>query len=484
MVPAGAIVLAVLGCISRFNCLSAQLPQAAKGKTNGMTNVVIATFADKPTALSGQSLTVRTVLDNRGAEPAQVPSRESPSAFTYFLRSQTAGGPEYGLSQAITDRRRSPERPSTPVFETETLPPGAKFEREEDIADFSDEGFTPGKYWLTVRIENNGPDSPRSAVSVLPLQVESLSSVVSAKTLSTVVAHRRLDGQSVILHRDSLVNDPREGVFFSRQILPKGGPVSVATSIDLVPAGSGRWLAWAQDGTLTACVGWGSDLGNLTAPVPAQGPLLSPGFQIGGGTGLFGVVSPTGRLTTYLATASGLKPHWSADLPEARGKVEWNAQPDGSITVAWEEAGSGRILRQSFSADGHPANAASAPLTPDRPVAWGLPVTGPPVVWVIRSNRDGLSLTLLPRSGEQSVAHLPALEKATSWNFYQTAQGASAAAAVSNGKIYFTPLTSPVWKEVSNAPRALGLHVFSLNGRSLWAEWIEPGFGFRRVNLR
>ncbi len=247
MVSAGVVFLAVLWCVSRFNCLSAQSPQAARGKTNGMANVVIATFADKPTALSGQSLTVRTVLDNRGGESTQVPSRESPSAFTYFLRSQTAGGPVYGLSQATTDRRRSPERPSNPVYEIETLPPGTKFEREEDIADFSDEGFRPGKYWLTVRIGNNGPESPRSAVSILPLQVESFSSVVSANTLSTVVAHRRLDGQSVILHRDSLVDDPREGVFFSRQILPKGGPVSVATSIDLVPAGSGRWLAWAHD---------------------------------------------------------------------------------------------------------------------------------------------------------------------------------------------------------------------------------------------
>ncbi len=449
-----------------------------------MTNVVIATFADKPTALSGQSLTVRTVLDNRGAEPAQVPSRESPSAFTYVLRSQTAGGPVYGLSQAITDRRRSPERPSNPVYEIETLPPGTKFEREEDIADFSDEGFRPGKYWLTVRSQNNGPESPRSAVSILPLQVESFSSVVSARTLSTVVAHRRLDGQSVILHRDSLVDDPREGVFFSRQILPKGGPVSVATSIDLIPAGSGRWLAWAQDRTLTACVGWGSDLDNLTAPVPAEGPLLSPGFQIGGGTGLFGVVSPTGRLTTYLATASGLKPHWSADLPGARGKVEWNAQPDGSVTVAWEEAGSGRILRQSFSPDGRPADASPGPLTTARPVAWGLPVTGPPVVWVLNPDKDGFSLTLMPRSGERSVTHLPALEKATSWDFYVSAQGTSTGAVVSNGKIFFTPLSSPAWKEVSDAPGALGLHIFSLNGRSFWAEWIEPGFGFRRISLR
>lgn len=48
-------------------------------------------------------------------------------------------------------------------------------------------------------------------------------------------------------------------------------------------------------------------------------------------------------------------------------------RPDGSITVAWEEAGSGRILRQSFSLDGHPADAAPAPLTLDRLMAWGLP---------------------------------------------------------------------------------------------------------------
>jgi hypothetical protein len=479
-----ALVPAALCCLLDMQSYSAPSPQTSKGKLNDMANVVIATFPEKPTYLSGQSLTVRTVIDNRGADETQVPSRMSPSQFTYFLRSQREGGPVYGLSESITSSRRSPDRIGAEPTESEPIPSGAKFEREEDIADFWNEGFDPGKYWLTVRYGDDGPESPRSAVSILPLDVESFSSAVSEDHLSTVVAHRRADGQTVLLQRESYVLDPREGVFRLRQMLAKGGPVGVATAIDVAPAGNGRWFCWTQDGMLNASVGWGNRLIVSAQPVPAEGRLLSPGFQVALGTGLFGVVSPTGRLTTYLASASGLKPHWNADLPGARGKVEWNAQPDGSVTAAWEEAGSGRILRQSFSADGHPADVTPGSLTPARPVAWGLPVTGPPVVWVLNPDKDGFSLTLMPRSGERSVTHLPALGKATSWDFYVSAQGTSTGAVVSNGKIFFTPLSSPAWKEVSDAPGALGLHIVSLNGRSFWAEWIEPGFGFRRISIR
>ena len=99
-------------------------------------------------------------------------------------------------------------------------------------------------------------ESAKSEVAVLPLDIESMSSSVSEGHLSTVIAHRRRDGQVTLLQRESEVRDPREGVFQLRTILPKGGPVSVATAIDVVPAGSGRWFAWLRDGKLAASNGW------------------------------------------------------------------------------------------------------------------------------------------------------------------------------------------------------------------------------------
>jgi hypothetical protein len=426
---------------------------------------------------------VRTVFDNRGAESLAAPSPDSPSPFAYFLQSQKEGGPIYGLSESITDRRRSPDRVGAPQLETQPLAAGGKLERQEDIADFWSGGFEPGKYSLTVRYDAGDLESPRSVVTILPLVAESFSSFVSETHLSSVVAHRRQDGQITLLQRESEVRDPNEGVFLVRRLLPQGGAVGVATAIDVVPAGNGRWFAWARDGKLTAINGGGNRVFATTEPVPAPGALLSPGFQVAVGTALFGAVSPAGRLETYLATAAGLKKHWSSELGTAAGKVLWNAQPDGSVTVAWEDSTSGRVLRRSFAPDGQPRDAAPQVGTPGRPIAWGLPATGPPVLWAVVADGAAFVLARIPVAGDRSLTRLPELSGATAWDFDQAAQGASAVVAVAEGKIYRSPMTNPAWLAVRDAPRAQALHIVSLNGRALWAEWIEAGFGIRRVKL-
>ncbi len=448
-----------------------------------MTHAVIATFPNEPAVLSEQSLMVRTVFDNRGGEPIEAPSPRAQSQFAYILRSQKEGGPVYGLSQSITNRRRSPDRVSTPPPVLESLAPGGKSETQEDIADFWNEGFEPGKYSLVVRYDAGGLESPKSMVSILPLVVESLSSFVSEDHLSSVLAHRRQDGQITLLQRESQVLDPREGVFLVRHLLPKGGPVSVATAIDVAPAGSGRWFAWARDGRLTASNAFGNRVLVTTQPVPAGGALLSPGFQVAVGTALFGAVSTGGRLETYLATASGLQKHWSADLRGAGGKVLWNAQPDRSVTMAWEESASGRILRQSFTADGHPRDPNPQAVTPARPAAWGMPASGAPVVWVVVADGPAFVLARISAAGDRTLARLPELSGASAWDFHEGQPDTATVASIAGGKIYSTRLENPSWRLLRDASQARGLHMLSLDGRTMWAEWIEPGYGMRRAKL-
>jgi hypothetical protein len=448
-----------------------------------MSNAVIATFPNEPAVLSGQSLIVRTILDNRGSTDMESPSREIPSQFQYILRSQKENGPSYGLSQSATDRRRSPDRFSLPPFQPETLPGGQKFEWLEDIADFWNEGFEPGKYTLIARYDRAAMESPKSVVSVLPLVVESFSSAVSEDHLSSVVAHRRQDGQITLLQRESQVLDPREGVFLFRHLLPKGNAVAVATAIDVVPAGNGRWFAWTRDSKLTASVGLGARVLLTTKPVTAPGTLLSPGFQIGVGTALFGVVSSKGRLDTYLANSSGMKKHWSADLAGAGDKVRWNAQPDGSITVAWEELTTGRILRQSFHSDGRAKEDTPSSASPGRPTAWGLPAHGAPAIWMVVTDGSGLVLARIAANGNRSVARLPGLPGATAWDFLEPASGMAGVMATTEGLIRTTGLKNPRWQTVHEGPSGQQAHVVSLNGNALWAEWIEPGFGVRRAKL-
>ena len=470
-----AFLFVVLGCLPAPS-------QVSPKKTGTMNNAVIATFPTEPAVLSGQSLIVRTVFDNRGSEPIATPRRTASSQFAYMLRSKEPGGPTYPLSQDATFRRQSPDliRKDEPALEQ--LPGGKQFERLEDIAKLWNDGFQPGEYWLTVQYPREKLDSPRAEVTILPLVAEAMSSFVSLDHLSSVAAHRHADGQVTLLHRESMVRDPREGVFYARHVLPPGGPVSVATSIDVAPAGNGRWFAWLRDGKLNATNAWGDRVTKTADPLDAVGELLSPGFQIGVGTAMFGTVSPDGRLETFIASPDGLKKGWSAELGSAATNPRWNGQADGSVTVAWEETNSGRIMRRSFGADGQPRDAAPQAATPGRPLTWGLPVTGAPTIWVVVLDGAIPVFARLPVGAERALTRLPELTGATEWAFFRTSSR-SAVVALANDKLYASSLESPAWRVVSDAPKASRVNIISLDGRSSYVEWIEGGFGIRRARV-
>lgn len=451
-----------------------------------MNDAVIATFPTGPAVLSGQALVVRTLFDNRGSGPVDGPSHSQMSAYTYILRSQAEGGPVYGLSALITLRRRAPDKVGTPAPVTEAIPGGRRVEREEDIADYWNEGFAPGKYWLTVRYSAAGMDSVKSEVVVLPLDPESISSFVSEGHLTTVVAHRRTDGRVTLLQRESRGRDPREGVFEVRAVLPAGGPVSVATAIDVEPAGSGRWYAWLRDGQLAAANGWGNKIIVSAPPVAAEGKLLSPGYQVAVGTGFFATVTAAGQLQTFLATNSGITRSWVVDLGSANshGKVRWNCQPGRLVTVSWEGP-DGRVMRQSFDAHGKPREAAPRLIVPERPLAWGLPPTGSPNVWALTGDGTQYVLFRINPAGERTMTRLPALSGVVAWDVQEAAQGGSGTiVAMTADKIYSSKLDDPAWvanKAVVRQGR--DMNIVSLNGRTMSAEWIEQGFGIRRVRI-
>jgi hypothetical protein len=359
-------------------------------------------------------------------------------------------------------------------------------ERVEDIADFWNEGFAPGKYWLTVRYEAAGMESAKSELAVLPLDVESISSFVSEGHLSSVLAHRRTDGQVTLLQRESRGRDPREGVFEARAVLPKGGSVSVATAIDVAPAGSGRWYAWLRDGQLAAANAWGDKIVVSTPPIGVEGALLSPGYQVAVGTGFFGTVTPAGHLQTYLVTNAGIKKSWAADLGSAAaaGKVRWNCQADRSVTASWEEPG-GRVMGRSFNSDGKPVEDAPRVIVPGRPLAWGLPATGVPKVWALAGDAAQYVLFRISPAGERALTRLPGFSGVVGWDYHEFAEGGSGMiAAMTAGKIHTSKLDNPAWvANDAGVRQGSDMHIVSLNGRTMWAEWIEPGFGIRRAKL-
>jgi len=465
-----------------FAMASRAVSQVSSRKAGTRMNAVIATFPTEPAVLSGQALTVRTIFDNRGGEAIAAPMRAAPSQFTYRLRSQQAGGVEYNLSLEATIRRRSPERPVLPRPQTEMLAAGAQHERFEEIADYWNEGFAPGDYWLTVEYPAASLQSSSSAVTVLPVAAESFSSFVSVDHLSSVLAHRRPTGEIVLLDRESRIRDPREGVFRLRHSLEPGAPVTVATSIDIAPVGNGRWLAWLRGGKLEAMHTWGDKVLQTTTPLDAAGALLSPGFQIAVGTARFATVSSEGRLHTFVASGNGLEKSWTAELGSPAADARWNAQADGSVTVAWQDPSTGRVLRRAFTADGKPRDAAPQTVVPARPLAWGFAPSGAPVIWAVANDGNTPVIGRLPLGGERALTRLPELAGITAWDYLDRPSGA-AIAVIAHDKIYGTPAAGAAWKLVADAPRASHFHVVSLDGRSVYAEWIEAGFGVRRARL-
>jgi hypothetical protein len=452
-----------------------------------MEGLAIATFPAEPAAISGESLPFRTVMENRGAAPLQVPSPNSPSQFAYELRPQREGGPVYNISADERNRRRAVHRPIPVEIQYVTLDPGRRIERIEDLADFLDEGIQPAKYLVTAVYPAAGATSPKAVVTLLPAQVESLSSAVSGSSLVSAMAHRREDGGVSLLQRESST-DPREAVFYRRQSLPAGGPVAVAVAIDVGPAGSGRWFAWLRDRKLTASVGWGNRtiLTSEPAGVDASQPeLLSPGFELAVGTALFGVIDRKGdavQLITYLAANSGLKRHWAASLTSSGAAiVQWNCQPDGSVTVVWEEPASGRLLSREFRPDGRANDDAPRVRSNSRLAAWSVVPSGPFAVSALGAFQGSYRYVRLGAGAGADPGAIAPLPGASAWGFCPSADGVIIVAATGEGISQTTP--GGAWHEVVKTKDPQRLHAFTIPGGASWVEWVERGYGIRRAKL-
>jgi hypothetical protein len=63
------------------------------------------------------------------------------------------------------------------------------------------------------------------------------------------------------------------------------------------------------------------------------------------------------------------------------------------------------------------------------------------------------------------------------------ADAGDAMAAIAGDKVHAMRLSDTAWHAVADAPRASGLHLMTLNRRSLWAEWFESGYGIRRARM-
>jgi len=490
-----AIAVVLIAC-SPPQPLRATAQEKPAGGTNGkeahVNGLLLGTFPKETTFLPGESLPVETVLENTGATPIEVTNPEDPSPFRYELLRQVDRQVVITLSEIMRDARRtrdiSPETFHPPV----PLQPRQRTSRNEDLADFLNQDIPPGKYLLRARYPFDEPtiESALAPFTVLSPNYESFSSAVCERLelLTTVFAHRRTDGGVLILQRDSLP-DPRENVFFERIKLGPGPPVSVATAIDAVNAGSGRWFAWLQGGVFQAAVGWGNRLITKSAPLTAGSPnahLISPGFQIGVGVGMFGVLDSRGGkmiLRAIRAEAQGLKELWQGELgSDAATEVRWNYRPDKETTVVWRDPSTGLLYRARFDPGGKVLEAPGV-VTRVPAVAWDLSALGEPTIRFIGQDaKKNYRYAVIKAGPLEPPKEMPALQGVTAWGFCAAGDEVKVVAQAA-GRVWATAPQRHGWDAIAEVKDSAYLHAFAPRGRTCWAEWVERGIGIRRVAL-
>jgi len=471
-----------------------------------MSGLAIATFPKQRAVLPGESTLVDTVVENRSALAVEFDNSDGPSPFAYELLVEKDRTVRYKVSQLRRDRRRTLDIPPERVFPRESISPNHNIHRDEDLAEFHNEDFLPGKYLIRTIFPPSGPSemvSPLSPITILVPKIESFSSEVcgNRQVLVTAYAHRREDGGVLILQREAYI-DPRENVAFRRLQLEPGSRVQVAIAVDAVNAGNGRWFGWLRDGKFEAAAGWGNRLVSRAKPIQMGGAetiLLSPGFQVDVGVGLFGFVEILNGAATFRAartTGQGITPAFQVELTSTgqglRG-LHWNYRPETGITVFWQD-GAGQIYRRSYDIQGKPLDAAPVRISGMTPLAWSAtPLGEAGVQMVVRSPDGRYFFRASDRGTLQPPVELPpfagAIQPAQEPSFAfcpMAAAGKTKVVMAASGKIWSATVDesgSSSFTQAAEASQPLFLHAFSPRGRTCWVEWFEKDVGLRRAPL-
>jgi hypothetical protein len=367
--------------------------------------------------------------------------------------------------------------------------------------------FAPGKYLIRAKYPSEGPPVAVSALSpftVLVPHIESLSSEVcgNRKVLVTAYAHRREDGGVLIMQREAFT-DPRENIAFRRVQLEPGPPVQVAVAVDAMNAGNGRWFGWLRDGTFEAANGWGNRVIVRLKPVKIGGAdtvLLSPGFQVDVGVGLFGFIVKTNgaaRLVGVRTSSAGIATAFETALgAQEIHKVRWNYRADSGIDLLWQDA-SGHVYRRAFGLQGNALEAAPVLTSSVAPVSWDATPLDSPALRTVYHMPDGRYFfrDLGQGRAQTAATPVPAVPLAPlpvgmppdpTFAFCATADGKTKIVAAGAGKIWASSLGesgSSAWESLGDAAQPLFLHAFAPRGRTCWAEWFEKDIGLRRAPL-
>jgi len=323
--------------------------------------------------IAGESLALQAVVTNGGSQPVEI--QISPhSGLIYEFRSSQDGVLRYTASsqaylRAVTAGLQLP--PLSPS--TVTLAPGQSRKLREDPALFLMQPLAPGKYLLSAKLAVGDSQSESSpvALEVIPARIAHLTFFYCPYQNAMVcVFDHRDDGGACVFHRETEGEQLGSGVAVRREAISAGKEgLGVAAAFHTAPQLEGRWIAWLEEGALSALRAWGPAVTAKPPLIPielAQPRLIQPGFHFGDGSSVFlvaGMEAGRGRLQAITLTpeksAASTPAAFFESVPQ-RVLACWTpleSQP--RLTLVWADTrdSEARVFAMSYSPLGKPLTA-------------------------------------------------------------------------------------------------------------------------------
>jgi hypothetical protein len=488
-------------------CVSAQVPGKKETKGN-MEGIMVTVTPANAAVLPGESLIVKSTVQNRGASAVTVPSAQAASPLSYRLEPDgTPGASRYDLSYELYyTQTRIGLASGSRLQIKENLPPGGVQLRSEDIALYNQQPFEIGKYRLTGAWTQGDYQAVSGFTRVVVSQpkIEAWSSEICRRSeeLHSVFAHRREDGDVVIYERSSRSNRPEFGVFRPRVRLGKKTAVGgVAPAVILEDSGQGVWFAWMADGKLQVAGALADEL-NAQPPGQAVGVsnpvLVAPGFQLGPGRVVFFVAGGAQggtALELWGASSSEVRRFWKAPLGPA-GDIRVLARkvqgaPEFIVVVEERTKAGHRLWRRDYGLRGVRSEPRILAEFNKPLLAWGLEPTDypSPAKLVVAHRGDGPEDVQarevdLDGKGLGKPTDLPSMNGSADLWAVLSFDGRLHVTARRGDSIFYSEAGWTAWKAVGTVSPGPGwLHLFSPHSIKLWAEWCTVNKGPHRTQL-
>ena len=457
----------------------------------------------------GESLPVRTVLENVSARAVDLVSPRSPEPppMSYDLRLPASGQVIHVVSLQTQFEDPDGEEVLEPMDpELHTLQPGARLTFDHDLCECAGAGFTPGDYHLLARYYLDGVEvlSLPAAVRIVAPMIHHLASLACPTRRVVCAAFDHLGDDAVlVLAREPFSEEAGDGVFYRWMELAGIRQLgSLALAAHAAGRGEGRWMAWIQDGQAAAARPWGDVLSARAAPLDLDlesAILAEPGFQLPDGSGLFVAagLAPGGAHVAWLtfngqAGKRGSVVPLAPDLP-SRVLARYDPKPRGGrMHLVWAvpEGAGVKILRRTFLGNGQPEDAdAELLLGRDAPVralelhplgagdqAFVHALLGPDVEQMMSYFR----LPLIGPDWKMEEWTFPApTDPADDWAIATSPRGALPVLARCGDRFLLTRAKAePHWHSImEGAMGTTHLHLLATEEGSLWAGWCEPRTG-------